>query len=251
MKILVLTRLSREIITEELLALECAKKIKDKLNAKVSVLAMDTDNNINNYKKCFTYGVDDIYLLSDMDFSGADILATSKTISSSIKKIGIKYDIILSNAYSNYGETGQVPITVANLLGIEYANNVLDLNIEDDCKVFVKENMKGFVQQSEIPFPCLISLYLGFEKEKESNYKPNLFDILKSNSKEIIVYSNKQLHIDCSECGTLGSYTKVVDSKKIERIKESKIISNDIDAINILIDNIRMVRENEKNINSI
>jgi electron transfer flavoprotein beta subunit len=102
---------------EDLNALEEALKIKDQHGAHVTVLTMGPPNAAEVLRESLFRGADDVILLSDRKFAGADTLATSYALSLAIKKIG-DYDIVMCGRQAIDGDTAQVGPQTAEKLGV-------------------------------------------------------------------------------------------------------------------------------------
>ena len=68
-------------------ALEEALRLKDKYGVRVAALSMGPPNAEMTLRKALSVGVDEVYLLSDRAFGGADTLATSKVIAEAVRKL--------------------------------------------------------------------------------------------------------------------------------------------------------------------
>lgn len=62
-------------------ALEAALQLKDKYGAEVTVLSMGPGQAAEALRECYAMGADNMVLVSDRAFGGADTLATSYTLS--------------------------------------------------------------------------------------------------------------------------------------------------------------------------
>ena len=76
-------------------ALEEALKLKDAHGARVSVVSMGPPQAEVVLREAMARGADDVVLLTDRAFAGADTLATSYAISQAIKKINARPDLVL------------------------------------------------------------------------------------------------------------------------------------------------------------
>ncbi len=72
----------------DLYALETALKIKEQTGAKLKVLTMGPPQASQIIKEAYMMGVDEGAILSDRKFAGADVLATSYTLSQGVRKVG-------------------------------------------------------------------------------------------------------------------------------------------------------------------
>lgn len=234
MKLIVILRLSNNPSREELNPLIWANYLKKNNSGTVIVMAMDC--NKKNYEKCFEYGAEQVILLSDPCFAGADVLATSKVISQAIKLKVPAFDMIIAGAYSMYGETGLVPTSVAYNLGINYRCNVTKFDVIGDVAE-VTESFQGYKQKTIEKYPILISISNIIDTYIYEHGLPSLFDIVKiqKNNKEIVVLGKDDIGLDLHVCGTRGSATKVSATHKIELNKKHTVVNEDeIDGVSYL-----------------
>ena len=75
-------------------------------------------------------GADSGVLLCDMGFAGADVLATSYTISEGIKALG-DFDLIICGKQTTDGDTAQVGPAIAEHLGIPHVTWVSEIESSD------------------------------------------------------------------------------------------------------------------------
>ena len=73
---------------EDLNALEEALSIKETMGGTITALSMGPHKAIDVLKECLYRGVDDVILITDRKFAGADTLATSYALKCAIEKIG-------------------------------------------------------------------------------------------------------------------------------------------------------------------
>jgi electron transfer flavoprotein beta subunit len=107
-------------------------------------------------------GADRGILISDRRFAGADVVATSYTLSQGIQKSGT-YDLILCGKQTTDGDTAQVGPEMAEFLKIEHVSNVLQvLEVKKD-EIVVLENQETQVRKLSVPLPCLLTI------EKDAN----------------------------------------------------------------------------------
>ncbi len=91
-------------------ALEEALRLKDKYGVRVAALSMGPPNAEMTLRKALSVGVDEVYLLSDRAFGGADTLATSKVIAEAVRKLSEKDELalVLCGKQTIDGDTAQV-----------------------------------------------------------------------------------------------------------------------------------------------
>ena len=168
----------------DLYALETALRIKEKKGGRVSVISMGPPQAIAVIKEAYAMGADFGVLLSDRRFAGADVLATSYTLSQGIKKMG-HFDIIICGKQTTDGDTAQVGPEIAEFLKIphiSYVKKIID--IYDDF-ITVEMDMSETMETAEISFPCLITVDKDIFQPRLPSYRKKLA----TSNKEIKVYS--------------------------------------------------------------
>ena len=102
-------------------------------------------------------GADDGYLLSDRKFAGSDVLATSFTLASGIRKIG-DYDLIICGKQTTDGDTAQVGPAVAEHLDIPHVTWVSRIQSVNGQHIIVEQNMENSFESVCLPYPALITV---------------------------------------------------------------------------------------------
>lgn len=157
----------------DLFAIETALRIKEEKRGTITSITMGPPQAEEIIFESFYMGVDDGYLLTDRKFAGADVVATSYTISQGIKKIN-NYDLIICGKQTTDGDTAQVGPEVAEFLGIPHVANVgkiLDINTNS---ITVEMNMEETVEIQEIKLPCLITVDKDINTPRLPSYKRKL-----------------------------------------------------------------------------
>ena len=98
-------------------AIEEALRLKEKHGGRVTVITMGPPQAEAILRDALAMGVDDVILISDRKFAGADTWATSYTLSQAIKRIN-KFDILLFGKQAIDGDTAQVGPGVAEWLNL-------------------------------------------------------------------------------------------------------------------------------------
>jgi electron transfer flavoprotein beta subunit len=151
----------------DLYALEASFSIKEKNpNATITAITMGPPNAKSVLKEALYMGTDEAVLVTDRRFAGADVLATSYTLSQLIKLIG-EVDIIICGKQTTDGDTAQVGPEIAEFLGVPHIPYVIEiLEILDD-KIVVKSTYDTHDEINEIKLPCLLTI-------EKSNLTPRL-----------------------------------------------------------------------------
>lgn len=170
----------------DLYAIETAMQIKKDKGAKVSVVSMGPPQASEVIKEAFMMGADAGALLTDRKFAGADVLATSYTLSQGVKKLG-KPDLIICGKMTTDGDTAQVGPEMAEFLEIPHVANVLNiLEIKEDS-IVVEMDMPNTVEIAEVKYPCLITVEKGIFQPRLPSFKLKMA----TKDKEIPFYSLK------------------------------------------------------------
>ena len=149
---------SAEINPFDLNALSLAAELKEKTKGTVTVLTMGPPSAKASLRDAFARGADQIFLMSDKKFSGADTLATSVTLAAGIQKIG-PFDLILCGEKTVDGDTAQVGPEVAEALGIPHACYADALSYFDDsCIEVIIGELCGKGQKRKLALPALLSV---------------------------------------------------------------------------------------------
>lgn len=102
---------------EDLNALEEALKLKDRHGGRVTVITMGPPAAVGVLRESLFRGADEVILLTDKAFAGADTLATSYTLAQAVKKAGA-FDLVMCGRQAIDGDTAQVGPQTAEKLGV-------------------------------------------------------------------------------------------------------------------------------------
>ncbi len=141
----------------DLYAIETALRIKEKQGGSITALTMGPNQAAGIIREAFAMGVDYGVLISDRKFGGADVLATSYTISQGIMKSG-EYDLILCGKQTTDGDTAQVGPEVAEWMGIPSLSNVSKIVELKADSIIVEMDMTHEIEIAEIKYPCLLAV---------------------------------------------------------------------------------------------
>lgn len=157
----------------DLFALETALRIREQVGGIIKVISMGPPQAMDVIKEAFSMGVDDGALVSDRKFGGADVLATSYTLSQGIRKMG-DFDLILCGKQTTDGDTAQVGPEIAEYLEIPHIANVIDIINVKDKIMQVKMDMPNTVEIAEIKFPCLLTVEKDVFVPRLPSYKKKI-----------------------------------------------------------------------------
>ena len=152
-------------------------------------------------------GAENVYLISDRAFAGADTWATAYTLASAIKKIG-EFDLIICGKQATDGDTGQVGPGIATQLNIPqltYVDKVVEID-PDNKKIKVERLLEDGKEVVEATLPALITVVKDINEPR----LPSLFGIKKAAKIEIPTWTAEDLPVEKEKLGLEGSPTEVV-----------------------------------------
>lgn len=189
----------------DMYAIEEALRLREKHGGKVTALTMGPPQAAEALKDAAALGVDEVALLSDRAFAGADTWATSYALTKAIKKIG-QYDLVISGKQAIDGDTAQVGPETADMLGVPFVAFVKKIESIDNGKMTVERMMDEGYDVVETPLPAVISVV----KEINDPRLPSLKGKMKAKNLKIVAWTAADVGADVEQCGLKGSPTKVV-----------------------------------------
>lgn len=186
-------------------ALEEALRLKDAHGARVTVITMGPPQADVVLRESMARGADELILLTDRAFAGADTLATSYAISLAIKKLPTKPDLVLFGKQAIDGDTAQVGPGVSEFLQYPLVTYVKSIEINDNT--FTVETMMDDgidVLQGELP------VVMTVVKEAAVPRFATLSGWMQAKQAPITRWGAKDVGADAKQCGLEGSPTKVV-----------------------------------------
>ena len=188
----------------DLFALETALRLKEKHGGKVVVGTMGPPQAQAVVREAYMMGADEGYVFSDRRLGGADVLATSYTLSQAIQSVG-DFDLILCGKQTIDGDTAQVGPAIAEHMGIPHAAWVSKVEFENNG-VNAEQQLQDVVETVHMPFPCLITV----EQDIHVPRLPSLKTARETADREItIVGLDSFLDTNPAHYGLTGSPTQV------------------------------------------
>ena len=139
----------------DLYALETAFRLREERGGEVSVITMGPPKATEIIREAYSMGADSGFLLTDRRFAGADVLATSKTISQGIAAAG-DFDLIICGKQTTDGDTAQVGAEISEYVGLPCIAGVTDIVSVDDSSITVRMDMGDSFEVAKLSFPGLI-----------------------------------------------------------------------------------------------
>jgi electron transfer flavoprotein beta subunit len=157
---------------EDLNALEEALKLKDRHDARVTVVTMGPPAAVQVLRESLYRGADEVILLTDKAFAGADTLATSYALSLAVDKLG-GADLVLCGRQAIDGDTAQVGPQTAEKLAYPQITCVSRIDAltapaaggeagsgaaADRGSVTATRSIEGGFETLASPLPCLLTV---------------------------------------------------------------------------------------------
>ena len=257
---------------EDLNALEEALKLKQLHGARVSVITMGPQAAVQVLRESLFRGADEVVLLSDKAFAGADTLATSYTLAQAIAKLG-EFDLVLCGRQAIDGDTAQVgpqtaeKLDIPQITGVSRIDEVVPPRDGDRGSVTATRSVEGGTETMSGPLPALLTVtdeandprppsvklvmtYKGIEAEALPDYDDSYLDP-QSDAAEVCLIGRdgtpvcraKVVHWDAEAIGVerelvglRGSPTRV---KKIDSVVlqagEAKLVPPTSEGVAILV----------------
>jgi len=219
---------------EDLIALELALQVKERYGGKVTAITMGPPRASDTLRECLFMGADEVYLITDRKFAGADTLATSYVLSAAIRKIG-NFDLIFAGRQAIDGDTAQVGPQTAEKLNIPQVTYVEEILKLHDNRALIRRKIDNGYEILDCKLPLLLTVLKDaaearpFSAKRILAYKnaKSLLDIEKMTEGNPLLYSDKLVHeykernlfiptittddldVDVERCGIKGSPTKV------------------------------------------
>ncbi len=186
-------------------AIEAALVLKEKHGAKVTVVTMGPPQAEEVLREAIARGVDDVVLLSDRAFAGADTLATSYALSKGIASLAEKPDLILFGKQAIDGDTAQVGPGVAEFLKLPIITYVRKVEI-NGALVNVERVFEDGYERMGAELPLVLTVL----KEMNVPRMASLRGRMKAKKAEIPRKTAADIGADPAFTGLAGSPTKVV-----------------------------------------
>ncbi len=189
----------------DMYAIEEALRLREQHGGKVTAVTMGPPQAAEALKEAVALGVDDVALISDRAFAGADTWATSYTLAKGIKKIG-NFDLVIAGKQAIDGDTAQVGPETAEMLGIPFVAYIRKVEKTEAGKMTVERMMEEGYDVIETSLPALITVV----KEINQPRLPSLKGKIKAKSLKVATLTAKDIGAEENLIGLKGSPTKVV-----------------------------------------
>jgi electron transfer flavoprotein beta subunit len=225
---------------DDLVALELALHVRDEYGGKVYVITMGPPPAAEVLRQALYMGADEVVLISDRRFAGADTLATSYALSMAIRKIG-NVDLVFCGRQAIDGDTAQVGPQLAEKLGVPQVTYVEKIEKIEGGWLHAKRRIDGGYELVRATLPVLLTVFgdaaiprpfnaklmmekkrarSRFELERMSGNNPLSFfyndpGTLEKKGLLIFTWGVEDINAEEERCGLKGSPTQVY---KVENV---------------------------------
>lgn len=193
----------------DLYAIEEAVRLKERLaeqgeEATVTVVSMGPPQAENALREAIALGGDDVVLLSDRAFRGADTWATSYALAKGLQKLAP--DIVFCGMQAIDGDTGQVGPGIAVHMDYAQATYVAKIESLDKKKITVKRLVENGYETCSVRLPVVMTVV----KEINEPRTPSLRGKMNAKKAQIPVWTAADIEAPEDKLGLQGSPTQVV-----------------------------------------
>jgi len=189
----------------DVIALEAALDLRNRHGGKVTAMTMGPPQSEEALREALAFGADEVVLLSDPAFAGADTLATSHVLARAVSRLQPLPDLVLCGTQTIDSDTGHVGPQVAEELNIPQVCNVSEIHLEGPF-VVVKQLSEGLIYTLRVSMPALLTV----SQDLALPHHIPLADVERAfTEKSVKVLGLTALGLHPDEVGLSGSATRV------------------------------------------
>jgi electron transfer flavoprotein beta subunit len=182
-------------------AVEAALKIKDSLGGKITSITMGSNLLREVVKKPLAMGADELILLEDEAYDGADSWSTAYALAAAVKKVS-DYDIILCGREASDTNAGQTGSGIAGLLGLPCVTLVKKVDIKDSTARVERVTTEGY-EVIEVPLPLVVTVS---NEIGEPRY-PTIKGIMAAKKIDPVIWKPADIGVEAAMIGSAGRRT--------------------------------------------
>jgi len=137
-------------------ALEAAVRIKESMDAKITVLSLGKKVSDTVLRKALAAGADALIFLEDEAFEKLDSHSTAAALAGAIQTIG-QYDLILTGRQAGDWDSGQVGLILGEMLNLPCISLAREITVEDGSVVVKKGIPEGY-ERVKARMPALVTV---------------------------------------------------------------------------------------------
>lgn len=154
----------------DLFGLEMALQLRERFGGEVRVITMGPPQAERVVAEAVYMGADGGVVVSDRAFAGADVLATSYTLSQALRQMG-DFDLIICGKQTTDGDTAQVGAEIGEFLSVPHIGNVLAVEKILNGRITVRVDLDRALVRQTLPLPCLICVNGEINTPRLPSYK--------------------------------------------------------------------------------
>ena len=203
-------------------AIEAALRIKESTGGKVTVVSVGNNFQMDVMKKPLSMGADELILIQGDEFESMDSIATAHVLAAALKKVE-SYQMVLCGRQASDWDNAQVPLVLAELLGLPSVTIAQKIDVGDNELVTIQRAIQdGYeVIQAELPILVTVSNELG-----EPRY-PTLRGIMAATRKTPLILGISDLDVEESD---LSIKLQIEELFVPEKVSQCEMISGDDDS---------------------
>lgn len=200
-------------------AIEAALQLKERLadDSTVTIFTMAPESMKESLRKALAMGADDAVMLSDPALAGSDVSVTGYAMAQALKKTG--FDLILSGALSDDGNTGGVPGALAEHLGVPGITNVRKIEEIGGGRIKAQRETDTGYQVVTGPLPALVTVTMAVGEPRYASLK----GIMGAKKKPIQILSGADASID-KPIGSDGAKMEVVSVAAPKTREKARVV---------------------------
>ncbi|MQF82728.1 electron transfer flavoprotein subunit beta/FixA family protein [SAR202 cluster bacterium AD-802-E10_MRT_200m] len=174
-------------------AIEAALLIKEATGCTVSVISAGTNFAMDVMKKTLAMGCDELILVEDELLEGIDACGTAQILAAAIQKIGT-YDLVLCGRQASDFDQAQVPVGIAEFLGVPCVTLARRVELNDKSVVVDRLIPDGH-DTLMVPTPAVVSV----SNELGQPRYPTLRGIMSASKKQPQVWRLADLEVSSAD----------------------------------------------------
>lgn len=209
-------------------ALEESLRLKEKHGFRMVAISMGPPQTEVALRNALAMGADEVVLLSDPVFAGADTLATSMVLAEAIKRLAEKEEVamVICGKQTTDGATSLVGPGIATRLKYSQLTLVDQIqNVDQQArKVRVRRMLEGWYEIVEATLPAVITVVPQINSPREPTVRMQMM----AEGAEVTIWDNTVMKLPEESIGLKGSPTRV---RKVfsQIMPESEILGEGID----------------------
>ncbi len=185
--------------------IELALQLAEASGGEVTIVSMGPPEAVAAVRRAMAMGAHRGVLVSDPTLRGSDALATARVLAAAIARQSP--DLVIAGMESTDGYTGTVPVTVAEVLGLDSVTAVRALELGPEGLRVERQTESGY-DVVICPLPALVTVTAG---ATEPRY-PSLKGIMGAKQKPFEELSLADLGIDPAQVVAEQSVAEVADA---------------------------------------